>query len=241
MDTTSLILTIVAVIVVAAIAVVGLKIAKQKQSRRLRERYGSEYERAVAEHGDERAAESALRDREKQHRKLDLKDLNQQQRDDYDRRWKDLQAEFVDDPSRAVRGADQLVVEIMKVRGYPVDDFDQRAENLSVDHPETTSRYREARTIARANEDGTADTENLRQAVTSYRELVRALVHGDGRRDDGAEHDRTEHDRTEHDRTDHDGSAQHRGDAARTDTEHERNGHRESVPTQVHETKRETM
>lgn len=233
MDTTSLILTIVAVIVVAAIAVVGVKIAKQKQSQRLREQYGPEYERAVKDHGNERGAESALRDREKQHKKLDLKDLNQQQRDDYDRRWTEIQAEFVDDPSRAVRGADKLVVEIMKARGYPVDDFDQRAESLSVEHPETTSRYREARKIARANEDGTADTENLRQAVTSYRELVRALVHGDQRQDGGR-------DRGGDHRAD-----DHRAEAGRTDAEHdpehERNGHRESVPTQVHETKRETM
>lgn len=237
MDSTALILTIVAIILVAAIVVVGLKIAKQKQSRRLREQYGPEYERAVTEHGNERKAESALRDREKQHRKLDLKDLDQQQSADYDHRWTEIQAEFVDDPSRAVRSADRLVVEIMKVRGYPVDDFDQRAENLSVDHPETTSRYREARKIARANEDGTADTENLRQAVTSYRELVRALVHGDRRHDDRSDHDRSDHDRSDADRvaTDHD----------RTDTEHgsehQRNGHRESVPTQVNETKRETM
>jgi hypothetical protein len=88
----------------------------------------------------------------------------------------------VDDPSDAVRNADRLVVEVMAARGYPVEDFDQRADDLSVSHPEVTQRYREARGIAQANEDGNADTEDLRQAVTSYRSLVLALLGDDGDR-----------------------------------------------------------
>ena len=95
----------------------------------------------------------------------------------------------MDDPSTAVRNADQLVVEVMSARGYPVDDFDQRADDLSVSHPEVTQRYREARRIAGANEDGTVDTEDLRQAVTSYRSLVLALLVDD---EDRSRHDRTE-------------------------------------------------
>jgi dephospho-CoA kinase len=82
-------------------------------------------------------------------------------------------------------------VEVMSARGYPVEDFDQRANDLSVRHPEGTQRYREARRIAQANQDGTVDTEDLRQAVTSYRSLVLALLADD--------EDRTRHNRTEHD------------------------------------------
>jgi len=88
-----------------------------------------------------------------------------------------------------VRNADLLVVEVMSARGYPVDDFDQRADDLSVSHPEVTQRYREARRIAQANADGTVDTEDLRQAVTSYRSLVLALLADDG--------DRSRHNGTE--------------------------------------------
>lgn len=238
MDSTALILIIVGVVVVAAIAVVGMRVARRKRSQRLREQYGPEYERAVQEHGGRREAESKLRDREKQHKKLDLKDLSQHQRDDYDRRWTDIQARFVDDPSDAVRSADHLVVEVMKVRGYPVDDFDQRAESLSVDHPKTTSRYREARKISRANEDGTADTEDLRQAVTSYRELVQALVHGEGRGDKGR-------DRGDERRDDDRRADEQRTEAGRTDAgqhhAHERNGHRDSTATRVQQSERESM
>ena len=99
----------------------------------------------------------------------------------------------MDDPNTAVRNADQLVVEVMSARGYPVDDFDQRADDLSVSHPEVTQRYREARRIAQANNDGTVDTEDLRQAVTSYRSLVLALLaeDADRSRHDGIE---SEHD-----------------------------------------------
>jgi hypothetical protein len=180
-----IVVIIVAVIVVAALVVAGLQIARKKQSERLRAQYGPEYDRAVQRADSPREAESELREREKRHKKLELRDLEPKQKADFDRRWKDLQGEFVDDPSGAVRGADLLVVEVMEARGYPVDDFDQRADDLSVSHPEVTQRYREARTIAKSNEDGSADTEDLRKAVTSYRALVVALVH-----DGSGDHDR---------------------------------------------------
>lgn len=182
-----IIVIIVAVIVVAAIAVAGLQIARKKQTERLRAQYGPEYDRVVKGSDNPREAESELREREKRHKKLNLRDLEPGQKEDFERRWKDLQGEFVDDPSGAVRGADRLVVEVMSARGYPVDDFDQRADDLSVSHPEVTQHYREARKIAKSNEDGSADTEDLRKAVTSYRSLVKALLN-DGK-SDGHGHD----------------------------------------------------
>ena len=115
------------------------------------------------------------------------------EREDFERRWSEVQGQFVDDPSNAVRNADLLVVEVMGARGYPVEDFDQRADDLSVSHPEVTQRYREARRIAQANKDGNADTEDLRQAVTSYRSLVMALLDDDG---DRSQHNGTQ---SEHD------------------------------------------
>src|SRR4029450_13047847 len=101
--------------------------------------------------------------------KLELRSLDSSEREDFERRWSDVQAQFVDDPKNAVHNADVLVVEVMSARGYPVQDFDQQADDLSVRYPEVTQRYRDARRIARANEDGTVATEDLRQAVSSER------------------------------------------------------------------------
>lgn len=215
MSTAALVIVIiVAVIVVAALVVAGLQIARKKQSERLRAQYGPEYDRVVKGSDNPREAEAELREREKRHKKLDLRELDPQQKADFERRWTELQGEFVDDPSGAVRGADHLVVEVMSARGYPVDDFDQRADDLSVSHPEVTQHYREARKIAKSNEDGSADTEDLRKAVTSYRSLVKALLNdGDS---DGHDHKGT----SDHGRSsDPDGAARNsRPDAGRPDT-----------------------
>ena len=187
-NTTLVIVIVVAIVVVAAIAVVGYRLAQQKRTARLREQYGPEYDHALDRADGQREAESELRDRTKRHEKLELRSLDSSEREDFERRWSDVQGQFVDDPNTAVRNADQLVVEVMSARGYPVDDFDQRADDLSVSHPEVTQRYREARRIAQANNDGTVDTEDLRQAVTSYRSLVFALLADEDRnRHDGIE------------------------------------------------------
>jgi hypothetical protein len=176
--------------VIVAIVIVGYQLARQRRTRQLREQYGSEYDRAVDLAGSHREAESELRGRSKRHEQLELRGLDSFERENFEQCWSDIQGEFVDDPSTAVRNADLLVVEVMSARGYPVEDFDQRAKDLSVRYPEGTQRYREARRIAQANEDRTVDTEDLRQAVTSYRSLVLALL--------GDDEDRTRDNRTEH-------------------------------------------
>ena len=181
-NTTLIIVIVIAIVVVAAIAVVGYRLAQQKRTRQLREQYGPEYDRTLDQADSPREAEAELRDRSKRHEKLELRSLDSSEREDFERRWSDVQRQFVDDPSNAVRNADLLVVEVMAARGYPVEDFDQRADDLSVSHPEVTQRYREARRIAQANKDGNVDTEDLRQAVTSYRSLVQALLEDDGDR-----------------------------------------------------------
>ena len=192
-DTILIIVIVVAIVVIAGIAVLGYRVAKQKRTARLREQYGPEYDRALDQADSQREAESELRDRAKRHEKLELRSLDSSEREDFERRWSEVQGQFVDDPSNAVRNADLLVVEVMGARGYPVEDFDQRADDLSVSHPEVTQRYREARRIAQANKDGNADTEDLRQAVTSYRSLVMALLDDDG---DRSQHNGTQ---SEHD------------------------------------------
>lgn len=178
---TLIIVIVVAVAIIVALVVAGAQMARRKRTEQLRQQYGPEYDRAIDESDSQRAAESELRDRAKRHDELELRTLDSSERADFDRRWTEVQAEFVDDPSTAVRDADGLVVEVMSARGYPVEeDFDRRADDLSVEHAEVVQRYREARRIAEANEDGRVDTEDLRQAVTSYRALVQALLSGDG-------------------------------------------------------------
>jgi FtsZ-interacting cell division protein ZipA len=187
-NTTLIILIVVAIVVIVAIAIVGYQMARRNRTERLQEQYGPEYNRVLDQADSQREAESELRDRSKRHEKLELRSLDSSEREDFERRWSDVQGQFVDDPKNAVHNADVLVLEVMSARGYPVKDFDQRADDLSVSHPEITQRYREASRIAQANEDGTVDTEDLRQAVTSYRALVMALLadEGDrGRQDDG--------------------------------------------------------
>ena len=186
-----IVVIVVAVVVIVGILIVGYQRARQRRTRQLREQYGPEYDRAVDEAASQHKAESELRGRSKRHEQLQLRSLDWSERESFERRWSDIQGQFVDDPSTAVRNADLLVLEVMSARGYPVEDFDQRANDLSVHYPEPTQRYREARRIAQANEDGTVDTEDLRQAVTSYRSLVLALLADD--------EDRTRHNRTEHD------------------------------------------
>jgi hypothetical protein len=175
-NTTLVIMIVIVVVVLALVGTAAYSMVQKRRSQRLRDQFGPEYERSVEQADNRKTAEADLRDREKRHRKLELRTLDADQHRQFQRRWADVQRSFVDDPSRAVRDADGLVIDVMSARGYPVDDFDQRAEDLSVQYPVVTQHYREARHIARVNERGEADTEELRLAVSSYRSLVDALL-----------------------------------------------------------------
>ena len=182
MNTTVIVLIVVVVVLLVALAGVGMMLARRRRSEQLQDRYGPEYQRTLAETGDRRAAETALTEREQRHRSLDVRDLQAEERDRFAAEWTDIQRGFVDDPVQAVHRADALVVAIMRVRGYPVDDFERRAEDISVEHPHVVRHYREARAIHEATESGRADIEQQRRAVTSYRALIEALLGGDDHR-----------------------------------------------------------
>ncbi len=180
MGTTTIVLIVVIVLLVIALAVAGVLLSRRRRSEHLQEHYGPEYERTLAETGDRRSTEAALTEREQRHRKLDVRDLSADERDRYAASWTTIQRGFVDDPVQSVHHADGLVVEIMKTRGYPVDDFERRAQDLSVEHPQVVQQYRDARAVHEATQNGTADTEQQRHAVTSYRALIDTLLgHGD--------------------------------------------------------------
>jgi hypothetical protein len=165
--------------VVAVLVVLGVLwyVAQQRRTRALQDRFGgSEYDRTIDKEGDRRAAERELRDREKRHEELELRPLSPEARRGFQQEWEETQAEFVDDPKGAVARADQLVQRVMKERGYPVEDFDQRAADISVDHPDLVEKYRTADGIARASERGEASTEDLRHSVRHYRALFIELL-----------------------------------------------------------------
>jgi len=171
-----LIVLAAAVILIIAVAA-WLYMRKRKNTTvGLRQKFGPEYERAVLTHGSERKAEAKLADREKRVEKLNLRDLDSMERDRFSQRWEAVQSRFVDSPKGAVAEADDLVSSVMKARGYPVADFDQRADDISVDHPRVMENYRSAHAIALRVGKDQASTEELRTAMIYYRSLFEELV-----------------------------------------------------------------
>jgi predicted nucleic acid-binding protein len=164
---------VAALIVVAAIAAAW---ARKRRTAGLQERFGPEYERAVAERGRRREAEQELAERERKREQLDIVPLSPESRKRYGDSWRKVQARFVDDPAGTVGDADRLVTDVMRERGYPIDDFDQRAADISVDHPDVVENYRAAHGIYVTHERGDADTEDLRQAFVHYRALFEELL-----------------------------------------------------------------
>lgn len=142
----------------------------------LRKKFGPEYKRAVLTHGSERKAEAKLADREKRVEKLNIRDLDPTEHERFSKQWQAVQSRFVDSPKGAVAEADDLVSLVMKARGYPVSDFDQRAADISVDHPRVVENYRAAHEIALRVGKDAATTEDLRIAMIHYRSLFEELV-----------------------------------------------------------------
>lgn len=170
--------TIAAIIVVLVFVVIGaIVFMRRRRSDQLKSRFGPEYGRAVDDIGDARKAEAALAAREKRVAAYTIKPLPADLRGHFTDTWQTVQAQFVDDPKYAVTRADDLLGEVMRARGYPVHDFDQRAEDLSVDHPQVVQNYRSAHDIALAHSQGHASTEDLRTAMIHFRALFDDLVH----------------------------------------------------------------
>jgi hypothetical protein len=171
---------VIAAIVLGVLALVGMMRSRQMRTRDLRGSFGPEYDRAVDEYGGRNEAERALQQRQQRVERLRLHDLTAEQRQRFDTSWQKTQAQFVDEPAQAVSTASALVDEAMKARGYPVGDFDQKAADISVDHPYVVQNYRAGRDLARRNEQGEASTEDLRQAMVHYRGLFVELVNTNG-------------------------------------------------------------
>jgi nitrogen fixation-related uncharacterized protein len=174
-NTTAIVtLTIVVVVILVALGLVAL--LWRRRSLKLQEQFGPEYKHVVRQYGDARKAEAELAAREKRVRKLEIRPPTQEDQSRFAEVWRRTQARFVDEPSKAVDEADGLIKEVMQTRGYPVGDFEQRAADISVDHPDVVINYRAGREIAERNKSGQATTEDLRQAMMHYRSLFEELV-----------------------------------------------------------------
>jgi hypothetical protein len=171
MDPAVWIIFAIAIVLVVAIAVYVAWNSRKRDE--LREGFGPEYDRTVAEAPSRREAEAELRERQKRHDELELRPLSREARSAYRRDWDATQARFVDDPDGAIGDADALIRQVMRERGYPVDDVDR---DLSVEHGDVMHEYRAAQTIAQRSADGDASTEEQRQAIVHYRALFEALV-----------------------------------------------------------------
>ena len=167
---------VIAVAVVLVIALVAMAMVKKRRRAHLQDRFGSEYGRTIDESGNRRAAERDLREREAKHDELELRPLSEAARQRYTQQWTEMQSGFVDRPQIAVHDADRLITDLMRERGYPVDDFETRSELVSVDHPDVVENYRTAHGIAARTIEGRTTTEDLRQAVISYRALFEEML-----------------------------------------------------------------
>ena len=179
-------------VVVVLLVIIGVLVARQQRSRKLKDDFGPEYNRVVSQRGDQRSAERELAGRRRRVDQFEIRPLAPATRERYLERWKSAQRFFVDEPSAAVGEAHELVQQVMHDRGYPVDeDFEQRAADISVEHPNVVENYRAAQAISVRAHNGQASTEQLRQSMVHFRELFDDLLApGDtARLDEGNEGD----------------------------------------------------
>jgi hypothetical protein len=167
---------IILVLVLVVIAVLAVGVVMTMRRRALRDRFGPEYDRLVAEQESRPAAERELRERERKHAQLTLTALPAPVRARYAAEWADVQNRFIDTPAEAVREGDELVTRLLREIGYPTDDYDERLATLSVEHARMLDQYREAHDISVRSEQGSASTEQLRQALVDYRALFADLL-----------------------------------------------------------------
>ncbi len=170
--------TIVALIAVAILIVAAIVSRRRAlvRSAQLRQRFGPEYDRALEEYGTADRAERELASRARRVGHLHFRPLTPADRARFEATWTQLQTQFVDDPASTVMSANELIKEVMRARGYPIDDFDQRVADLSVDHATVVQHYRAARALSESSRRGQAQTEDLRQAVVHFRALFADLL-----------------------------------------------------------------
>jgi hypothetical protein len=178
MDTRTLIAIVVAAFVLCIVA--AILIARNRNRKHLKQQFGAEYDRTIAQHGDTRHAEAVLINREKRVQKFSLRPLTPSDRERFAEDWAAIQRRFVDDPSSAVDQADTLVNTVMVARGYPITDADQQAADISVHYPSLVENYRSATQVMQRHAQSRSSTEDLRLAMVNFRSLFDELLESPG-------------------------------------------------------------
>jgi hypothetical protein len=173
-NTTQLVLVAVVFLIIGG--VVAMAAMRVQRTKRLKDRFGPEYERTINEMGDKRQAEGELEARLAHVNMLKIRPLTAEEVNRYALEWQSTQTEFVDEPLTALQKADRLIREVMKAKGYPVEDFEQRAADISVDYPELVTDYRGMHLIAVKEQEDDVSTEEMRQAMVHGRALFENLI-----------------------------------------------------------------
>jgi hypothetical protein len=176
MDQHGIMIIVAIVVLILVFAAVAWLVIRKRRSQQLRQRFGPEYDRVVRKEGDVGRGEGVLEWRAKRIEKINIRPLSPPIRSDFANRWTNVQSQFVDDPKGSVSRADGLVNEVMQARGYPMGNFEQKAADISVDHPVVVESYRAAHDIALRHGRGQASTEDLRKAMVHYRSLFAELL-----------------------------------------------------------------
>jgi type II secretory pathway pseudopilin PulG len=174
MSTSGIVVLVLVIVIVLAVG--AWLMWTQVRRRQLRERFGTEYDRALTDKESRGSAERELAQREKRHAELDIKPLSSAERDRYAQQWDLIQQQFVDHPGTAVIQADRLVTVVMGERGYPTEDYRQQLSDLSVRHASVLDHYRDAHDIRTRSEETQVPTEELREAMVNYRFLFEDLL-----------------------------------------------------------------
>ena len=170
------ILVVVGVVVLIALAWALFVMSRRRGRRQLREQFGPEYDRSLAKTGDAKETDVQLRQRVSERERLQLRPLSSVDRDAFAQEWRQIQSQFVDAPEEVLANADALLSRVMRASGYPVDNFGQQADLVSVDHPQLVDNYRKAHIVRDATQQGPVDTEQQRQAFLAYRSLFAELL-----------------------------------------------------------------
>jgi hypothetical protein len=176
MSTTDVII-LIAIAAIAVIAIAAFVAWRARRRAQLRDRFGSEYDRAVDQAPNRRTAERELQERSDRYEELDITPLDPDAADRYRTEWRVAQERFVDAPAESVAQAHTLVTSVMRERGYPTADDDERVSMLSVEHADVMDHYRTGmRTEQTWRSNGETDTEDLRLAMQHYRAVFDRLV-----------------------------------------------------------------
>jgi hypothetical protein len=172
----SIVNIILLILAIVAFAFAAWALIQREKTRKLKNKFGPEYDRVIEQEKSPRRAEALLEERQKRVQTYQIRPLTREESDMYAAKWRTVQEHFVDDPRDAVAQADALITDAMRVRGYPMSDFEQRAADLSVDHPTVVEDYRTAHAVAARDAQGSASTEDLRKAMQHYRSLFEHVL-----------------------------------------------------------------